>query len=529
MGKYKDHLKLTLSWIIFVIGISSSQSANGPVNVSPLTRTISGCVCPAGLVSDGKGGCIKAALCPCVHNSKTYQPGESINIDCNTCTCKDRKWQCSTDLCHGTCAVYGDGHYITFDGKRYTFDGDCEYTLVRDNCGHSNTSGTFRVITENIPCGTTGATCSKAIKLFLGVNELLLTDGSYKVIQRDAGDEIPYQISVMGIYMVIEASNGLILMWDQKTSIFIKLSPNFKGEVCGLCGNYDGNTNNDFTLRNQGVVNNALDFGNSWKESSSCPDAIQIKNPCTFNPYRQAWAQKQCSIIMNEMFVSCHMHVDPEPYYSACVRDACACDTGGDCECFCTAVASYAEACNEAGVCVAWRTPKICPLFCDYYNPPDECEWHYKPCGAPCMKTCRNPEGKCSSQIPPLEGCYPKCPVDQPYFDEDMMKCVKKESCGCYQKGKHYRNGDEVPSTENCHKCYCSSSEISCTKDDDACTCLYNGKIYHYNDTIYNTTDGLGNCITAKCGKNGTTQRALYPCYTTPRPTTTVFDFSSTG
>lgn len=54
------------------------------------------------------------------------------------------------------------------------------------------------------------------------------------------------------------------------------------------------------------------------------------------------------------------MKVDPEPYFSACVRDACACDTGGDCECFCTAVAAYAEACNEAGVCVAWRTPKIC-------------------------------------------------------------------------------------------------------------------------------------------------------------------------
>ncbi|TSM20286.1 Mucin-5AC [Bagarius yarrelli] len=468
----------------------------------------------SGLVSDGKGGCIEQSQCPCVHNSKSYQPGESINIDCNTCTCKDRKWECSTDLCHGTCTVYGDGHYITFDGKRYTFDGDCEYTLVRDNCGYSNNSGTFRVITENLPCGTTGTTCSKAIKLFLGTTELLLKDGDYEVIQRDAGNEIPYQISVMGIYMVIEAENGLILMWDQKTSIFIKISPTFKGKVCGLCGNYDGNANNDFTLRNQGVVNNALDFGNSWKESSSCPDASQIKNPCTFNPYRQAWAQKT---------------VDPAPYYSACVRDACACDTGGDCECFCTAIAAYAEACNEAEVCVAWRTPKICPLFCDYYNPPDECEWHYKPCGAPCMKTCRNPEGKCSSQIPPLEGCYPKCPDNQPYFDEDTMKCVNKKSCGCYYKAKHYNNGDEVPSTENCQKCYCSSSEIECKTDDKDCTCLYNGVIYHQNETIYNTTDGYGHCITATCGKNGKIKRERYPCYTTLPPTTTVFDFSSTA
>lgn len=43
-------------------------------------------------------------------------------------------------------------------------------------------------------------------------------------------------------------------------------------------------------------------------------------------------------------------------------------------------------------------------LFCDFYNPIGECEWHYNPCGYPCMKTCKNPSGTCSSQIPALEG-----------------------------------------------------------------------------------------------------------------------------
>lgn len=52
--------------------------------------------------------------------------------------------------------------------------------------------------------------------------------------------------------------------------------------------------------------------------------------------------------------------VDPRPFHENCVKDSCACDSGGDCECFCTAVAAYAQACNEAGVCVAWRTPEIC-------------------------------------------------------------------------------------------------------------------------------------------------------------------------
>lgn len=45
------------------------------------------------------------------------------------------------------------------------------------------------------------------------------------------------------------------------------------------------------------------------------------------------------------------------------MTDACACDTGGDCECFCTAVAAYAQACNELDICISWRTPSICREF----------------------------------------------------------------------------------------------------------------------------------------------------------------------
>ncbi|XP_045069425.1 mucin-5AC-like [Coregonus clupeaformis] len=435
-------------------GLECQKSCNILDMACISTECISGCMCHSGLVANGKGGCIKPDLCPCSHNGATYQPGDSIKVDCNTCTCKDRKWQCTTNLCHGTCAIYGDGHYITFDGKRFTFEGDCEYTLTKDYCGNNNANGSFRVITENVPCGTTGTTCSKAIKLFLGNNELILTEGNYQVVERNSGEAVPYQIRTMGIYLVIEANNGLILMWDRKTSMFIKLNPQFKGHVCGLCGNYDGNANNDFTTRSQAVVVKPLDFGNSWKVSASCPDAKTKRSPCIANPYRQSWSQKQCSIIQSNVFTDCHSKVDPSPFYDACVTDSCACDSGGDCECFCTAVAAYAEACNEAGACIAWRSPQICPLFCDYYNPPGECEWHYKACGAQCMKTCRNPSGSCSTQIPPLEGCYPKCPPAQPLFDEDTMQCVEKEQCGCYgTDGKHYNNGEKVPTTENCQTC----------------------------------------------------------------------------
>lgn len=40
----------------------------------------------------------------------------------------------------------------------------------QDYCGRNASSGSFSIITENVPCGTTGVTCSKAIKIFLGVS-----------------------------------------------------------------------------------------------------------------------------------------------------------------------------------------------------------------------------------------------------------------------------------------------------------------------------------------------------------------------
>ncbi|XP_078405721.1 mucin-5B-like [Cetorhinus maximus] len=488
------------------------------------TGCTSGCVCPEGLVSDESGGCIPISQCPCTHNGIQYRSGDIVQVDCNSCQCKNRLWTCTEQQCHGTCVAYGDGNYITFDGKRYNFDGDCEYIVAQDYCGNMTSNGTFRIITENMPCGTTGTTCSKSIKIFLGNFEIKLSDGKFEVVKFSSRKHIPYEVRYLGIYLVIEMKNGLVLIWDKKTSLTIKLSHSFKGTICGLCGNYDGNVQNDFTTRNQLVVVNAEEFGNSWKVSSSCTNVKKNKNPCSVNTHRDAWAQKQCSIIKNGPFKACNVQINPAPYYEACVHDACACDTGGDCECLCTAIAAYSLACSMVGVCISWRSPEVCPLFCDYYNPHDECRWHYAPCGISCLKTCQNPGGACSKIIPKLEGCYPDCPADKPILDEERMKCVKLDHCPCYINGNHYEPGQTVPSTQNCESCKCINSEVRCTYDKSECTCVYDGKTFHEGDIIYHTTDGIGGCIKATCSVNGTIIRKANPC--TPKasaiPSTTL-------
>ncbi|XP_043562375.1 mucin-2 [Chiloscyllium plagiosum] len=483
------------------------------------TGCVSGCVCPDGLVSDGSGGCIPINQCPCTHNGIQYHSGDIVQVDCNSCECKNRLWTCTNQQCHGTCMIYGDGNYVTFDGKRYNFNGDCEYVVAQDYCGNNTLNGTFRVITENIPCGTTGTTCSKSIKIFLGNLEIKLSGGKYEVVKFGSGKHIPYEVRYLGIYLVIEAKNGLVLIWDKKTSLTIKLSHSFQSSICGLCGNYDGNVHNDFTTRNRLVVVNMEEFGNSWKVSPVCPNAKKNEDPCSVNLHRDAWAQKQCSILKDKPFLACNSQINPTPYYEACVRDACACDTGGDCECLCTAIAAYSLACSMVGVCISWRNPAFCPLFCDYYNPDDECEWHYAPCGIPCLKTCRNPGGACSKIIPKLEGCYPDCPDDKPFLDEDKMQCVKLDNCPCYVNGNHYEPGHIVPSTQNCESCKCINSKVQCTYDKSECVCVYDGKTFHEGDIIYHTTDGIGGCIKATCSVNGTISREVYPC--TPKTSTT--------
>ncbi|EDL18120.1 mCG142255, isoform CRA_a [Mus musculus] len=410
------------------------------------TECISGCVCPDGLLDDGRGGCVEEDKCPCIHNKDLYSSGESIKLDCNnTCTCQKGRWECTRYACHSTCSIYGSGHYITFDGKHYDFDGHCSYVAVQDYCGQ-NSTGSFSIITENVPCGTTGVTCSKAIKIFIGGTELKLVDKHRVVKQLEEGHHVPYITREVGQYLVVEASSGIIVIWDKKTTIFIKLDPSYKGTVCGLCGNFDDQTKNDFTTRDHMVVTSELDFGNSWKEASTCPDVSHNPDPCSLNPHRRSWAEKQCSIIKSRVFKVCHSKVDPTVFYEACVHDSCSCDTGGDCDCFCSAVASYAQECTKAEACVFWRTPDLCR-------------------------------------------CYPRCPEDRPIYDEDLKKCVTGDKCGCYIEDTRYPPGGSVPTDEICKSCTCTNtSKIECHPDEVPC-CFWSDWINKYHPTKENGGD----------------------------------------
>ncbi|XP_046500016.1 mucin-6 [Equus quagga] len=394
------------------------------------TKCEPGCVCAEGLYEDANGQCVPPEECPCEFAGVSYPLGAELNTDCKTCTCSRGKWTCQQSAqCSSTCTLYGEGHMVTFDGQRFVFDGDCEYILATDGCGANDSQPTFKILTENVVCGKLGVTCSRAIKIFLGGLSIVLEDKNYTV----SGEEDPHvhfrvKASSLNLMLDVTISSkyNLTLIWNKHMTVFIKIARASQDALCGLCGNYNGNMKDDFETRSKYVASSELEFVNSWKENPLCGDATFAVDPCSLNTFRRSWAERKCSIINSQTFAACHNQVYHLPYYEACVSDTCACDTGGDCECLCDAVAAYAKACLDKGVCVDWRAPDFCPVYCDFYNTHTQvgsgeyqytqeanCTWHYQPCLCP---------GWPQSIPDNIEGCY-NCSQDE-YFDHDEGTCL---------------------------------------------------------------------------------------------------------
>lgn len=126
-----------------------------------------------------------------------------------------------------------------------------------------------------------------------------------------------------------------------------------------------------------------LDMAKSW-QLGTCrtPTSVDEVDGCSNNPGRRSWAEARCSVIKTT-FAECHKYVNYEPFYERCIFDTCACNSGGECECFCTAVAAYAQECNRHGANIYWRTQEMCPIQCDGYRV-------YNPCVSACPVTCDN-------------------------------------------------------------------------------------------------------------------------------------------
>ncbi|KGL98885.1 Otogelin, partial [Charadrius vociferus] len=324
---------------------------------------ISGCVCPLGLVKHGDV-CLDADECPCSWKGKEYFPGDKVISTCHTCICQHGSFQCTFHPCPSMCTAYGDRHYRTFDGLTFDFVGTCKVYLVK---GTSSTS--LSVVIENINCFNTGIICRKNIFINVGKTFLIFDDETGNPSLSSYIDELQkMQLWKAGFFTVVHfPDEHITILWDQRTTVHVQMGHQWQGELTGLCGNFDLKTVNELRTPDNFEFTNSQEFGNSWT-AVECVDSSDIRNPCSLNPLREPFAKKECGILLSEAFEACHPVIDVTWFYSNCLTDTCGCNQGGDCECFCTSVSAYAHQCCQHGVAVDWRSPRVCPYDCEYFN-----------------------------------------------------------------------------------------------------------------------------------------------------------------
>uniref|UniRef100_T1JAC2 Hemocytin n=1 Tax=Strigamia maritima TaxID=126957 RepID=T1JAC2_STRMM len=434
----------------------------------PICQTVRckpGCKCKDGYIFDSKAKtCIKPSDCPCHHNDRTYEPNETMLQDCNLCLCENARWKCEKRECPGICYAWGETHVKTFDGRMFEFVGECEYTLAQ---GSLDSNAMFTVNVQSMPCGDTGITCFKSTTFILGDEKLRLSQN--EPIPEPQGTS-RFMVHKVGLYVIVHTDVGVTLYWDRGTRVYIKLQSNWKSGVTGLCGDFNDNEMNDFRSPLGGpILVRPTEFADSWRVHSYCTTSELVTNKCEKNPQRLAWAEKKCGVLKSELFSSCHSDVPVEPFLESCISDTCGCDIGNDCECTCTAIATYAQECNIIGKPIAWRSQELCPIQCR------ECD-KYTPCMSICPKTTCETEfiykelaTTCKDEMC-VEGCDPPaCTADEIYKDDEEFKCIPKEECvrqPCSViNGVRYHEGERITDEQvvlPCQSCHCLDGKLNC-------------------------------------------------------------------
>lgn len=174
-----------------------------------------------------------------------------------------------------------------------------------------------------------------------------------------------------GTKVLIETDFGLLVSYDLVYHVTVTVPSTYRGQMQGLCGNYNGKKDDEFLLPNGIITSDIAKFGASWKvrvsgADRSCSDGCS-GNSCPVCEERKKDVFKQrnyCGILTvpDGPFSACHGKVDPRLYFSNCVYDLCL--GGGDSKVLCDSVQSYVSACQVAKVSVKpWRSPSFCRKY----------------------------------------------------------------------------------------------------------------------------------------------------------------------
>ncbi|XP_037310078.2 IgGFc-binding protein [Pungitius pungitius] len=394
-----------------------------------------------------------------------------------------------------TCHAVGDPHYLTFDGRRFNFQGTCSYVMTTVVKTTSDLLP-FTVTTTNNHRGNTRVAFVRSVTV--SVQKQTIVIGSQRG-QVQVNGELQYlPVSLMdgkvsikqsGIYASLTTDFGLSVKYDWNMQLYITVPSSYYQHLGGLCGNYNGDRSDDLPEPKGSSVSAVLSMIQKWKTNTSdlfCHDNCAGDCPeCSDKQQAHFTRPNFCGILTKTdgPFSACHDKVDPSMYLDNCVYDVCV--NKGAKQILCDNVKSYADACMSEDVKVnpQWRMITKCLLSCPKGS-------HYEACGSPCPASCVSPDSEKLCKGPCVEGC--RC-------DKGLVlsgdRCVPLSSCGCQYEGRYYPAASTFWGDNTCTtKCICLGGKAKCKPATCKKTehCALEGGVRDCYPTSYATCQGSG-------------------------------------
>ncbi|MBN3324021.1 OTOG protein, partial [Atractosteus spatula] len=389
------------------------------------------------------------------------------------------------------CRTWGQYNYETFDGLYYYFPGKCTYTLVRE-CDDA-VQPSFMIQVHNDPtCHSSTYQCARSVSLFLpGDGELRLQ--KYNITFRGQSIQLPHsmhdvEIERISQYILVTQQHGFTLAWDgSKASVYLKMSPEYVGRTCGLCGNFNADVQDDLKTSFGLLTHDVALFGNSWMETEPLQQMCSTvpadyTSPCSSHDRRaQQNVHEWCGLLLKPPFKYCHEFVSPFPFMASCFNDLCITGPNANDEVLCQTLAEYARACAHSDHPLHdWRAQiPQCAVECDD-------KFVYRECITCCPVSCSIDKMCIDSKLQCLDGCY--CPEDLIY---DNGSCVQPSECPCDYHGMVFSPGHIVQ--EECNNCTCVGGYWNCTDHRCPGECSVTGDIH------FQTLDGQVYTFQATC------------------------------
>ncbi|KAM4600962.1 IgGFc-binding protein-like [Polymixia lowei] len=179
------------------------------------------------------------------------------------------------------CSAWGDSYYRTFDGRRFELQGNCNYTLVQTTCPGLNVSVPVQInIARDFSKGATIAAIHTVQVWIQGFNISMVKEEKHQIRIDGQRRNLPLTLGngSLNVYpsgssVVLDTTFGLILQYDWHQNLQVEVGPELYGSLCGLCGNANHNTTDDFIAPNGIEQPQAVDFFVHWRLNSAmvCP------------------------------------------------------------------------------------------------------------------------------------------------------------------------------------------------------------------------------------------------------------------